>query len=160
MVFTNVVAGHDYGAIAVWKHAMKVILGPWTRGITSGGKMRVYFSTRKTSPYWPLQAPPVISTQPTLRLSMTSFRSRSHRERGPNSTPWLIFQGVKSRQFPHSEKPCMRIMTHCSVQTRMQESFETRSSGSSKPLPRSVTHAALNWFLNHKKHQADNSLYF
>ena len=85
-----------------------------------------------------------ISTQPTLRLSMTSFRSRSHRERGPNSTPWLIFQDVKSRQFPHSEKPCMRIMTHCSVQTRMQESFETRSSISSKQLPRSVSPAASN----------------
>jgi hypothetical protein len=40
-------------------------------------------------------------------------------------------QGVPS--FP--KKPCMRIMTHYSVQTRIQESFKTRSSGSSRSLP-------------------------
>ena len=64
--------------------------------------------------------------------------------KGPQLDALAHFSGCEKQQFPHSEKPCMRIMMHCSVQTRMQESFETRSSGSSKPLPRSVTHAALN----------------
>ena len=39
------------------------------------------------------------------------------------------YSGCESRQFPYSEKHCMRIIPHCSIQTWMQDSSETKSSG-------------------------------
>ena len=83
-------------SLAIWKHAMKVILGPWTKDIRSGVKMWVYSSTRKASLNWPAQAPPVISTQPTLKISTWSSSNKSRREAVPNSMPWLTIQDARA----------------------------------------------------------------